>query len=104
MTDIGVHIDSRSIEGEHRIGPTFKQTNEDGKILKFALIAGGLKEPIELDQHSTKQMKMEDIEVRIDIRSIEEAHRIGPAFNEANEDGKILEFTLIAGRLKEPIE
>ena len=28
--DIGVHVDSRSIERAHRIGPVFKQTNEDG--------------------------------------------------------------------------
>ena len=30
--DIGVHIDSRSIEKAHRIGPVFKQTNEDGTV------------------------------------------------------------------------
>ena len=29
VQDIVVHIDSRSIERAHRIGPVFKQTNED---------------------------------------------------------------------------
>ena len=40
-------MDRRSIERAHRIGPTFKETNEDGEILKLALIAGRLKEPLE---------------------------------------------------------
>ena len=31
--DIEVHIDSRSIERAHRIGPVFKQTNEDGTVI-----------------------------------------------------------------------
>ena len=30
--DIRVHIDSRSIERAHSIGPVFKQTNEDGTV------------------------------------------------------------------------
>ena len=58
LQDIGVHIDSRSIEGAHKIGPAFKRSNEDSKILNFTLIAGPLKELIESDQYSSKEMRM----------------------------------------------
>ena len=47
MENIEIHIDSRSIERAVRTGPAFKETNEDGKILKLTLIAGRLKKQVE---------------------------------------------------------
>ena len=65
--DIGVHIDSRSIERAHRIGPVFKQTNEDGTKTDQQQVTVKFKSWSSRTQVYRARKKSKDLKYRVDL-------------------------------------
>ena len=66
--DIGVHIDSKSIERAHRIGPVFKQTNEDGKVTDQQQVIVKFKSWSSRTQVYRARKRSKNLKYRVDLR------------------------------------